>query len=64
MLQIFQTLSGLALVAVLMILGWFVMWKMYLSKYEFVRELMGYKKDALKPKPKSRRTGPVKLNFF
>ncbi|GAM19610.1 hypothetical protein SAMD00019534_027850 [Acytostelium subglobosum LB1] len=50
------------MVLALMSFGWFVMWKMYLSKYEFVRELLGYKKE-FKPKPKGKRTAPVKLSF-
>ena len=35
--------------------AWWVMWKMYLSKYELVRELLGLKKEPKKPKTIRRR---------
>ncbi len=39
------------------------MWKMYLSKYEFVREIFGLKKESPKPKVVRRRR-PVESQVF
>lgn len=35
--------------------AWWVMWKMYLSKYELVKEILGLKKEQKKPKTIRRR---------
>ncbi|EGC30997.1 hypothetical protein DICPUDRAFT_157189 [Dictyostelium purpureum] len=59
-MQILSTLYAILLVVVPLLLGWLIMWKMYISKYEFVRELLGYKKEN-KEKPKSRRVTNVEL---
>ncbi|KAK5584455.1 hypothetical protein RB653_006066 [Dictyostelium firmibasis] len=62
-MQILDTLYAILLIAIPLSLGWYIMWKMYISKYEFVRELLGHKKE-IKEKPKSRRVTNVELVSF
>ncbi|XP_017469740.1 PREDICTED: small integral membrane protein 13 [Rhagoletis zephyria] len=38
---IFTVLASVSIVAVIILLGWFLIWKAFLSKFRLVRELLG-----------------------
>ncbi|XP_059219339.1 small integral membrane protein 13 [Stomoxys calcitrans] len=38
---IFTVLSSVTIVACIILLGWFLIWKAFLSKFRLVRELLG-----------------------
>ncbi|KAF7995488.1 hypothetical protein HCN44_006595 [Aphidius gifuensis] len=40
-LAAFSFVSSLVIVIVLVLLGWFLVWKFFLSRFRFVRELLG-----------------------
>jgi len=50
--------SSLLVVVILLALGWYVMWKVYLSRYEVFREMFGFKKER---KPKAQRRRQINL---
>jgi len=45
---------SLLVIVILLVVGWYIMWKVYLSRYEVFRELVGVKKEK-KPKAPRRR---------
>jgi len=47
------------MVVIPLAIGWFVMWKMYLSKYDLIREILGLKKEEKKKKIQWRRRSPL-----
>ncbi|KNC33279.1 hypothetical protein FF38_07514 [Lucilia cuprina] len=38
---IFTVLASVSIVSVIILLGWFLIWKAFLSKFRLVRELLG-----------------------
>ncbi|KAK0167980.1 hypothetical protein PV327_001826 [Microctonus hyperodae] len=40
-LAAFSIISSLLIVFVLVLLGWYLVWKFFLSRFRFVRELLG-----------------------
>ncbi|XP_011304180.1 small integral membrane protein 13 [Fopius arisanus] len=40
-LAAFSVISSLIIVFVLVLLGWYLVWKFFLSRFRFVRELLG-----------------------
>lgn len=41
LLAIFSVVSALVLIVGLVAIGWYLVWKLFLSRFRFVRELLG-----------------------
>ncbi|KAK3908133.1 Small integral membrane protein 13 [Frankliniella fusca] len=46
LLAVFSLFSSLVLVLALVALGWFLVWKFFLSRFRFVRELLGNRSES------------------
>uniref|UniRef100_A0A0K2SV99 Uncharacterized protein n=1 Tax=Lepeophtheirus salmonis TaxID=72036 RepID=A0A0K2SV99_LEPSM len=53
-IAIFTILGSLVAVVSLVVLGWWVMWKLFLSRFQFIREILA-SDPQIKPKSKLRR---------
>ncbi|XP_030385322.1 small integral membrane protein 13 [Scaptodrosophila lebanonensis] len=42
---IFTILASVSIVAAIILLGWFLIWKAFLSKFRLVRELLGQEEE-------------------
>ncbi|XP_017840938.1 small integral membrane protein 13 [Drosophila busckii] len=46
---IFTILASVSIVAAIILLGWFLIWKAFLSKFRLVRELLGQEEPEEQP---------------
>lgn len=46
LLAVFSLFSSLTLVLALVALGWFLVWKFFLSRFRFVRDLLGSRSES------------------
>ncbi|KAJ8541680.1 hypothetical protein K7X08_002496 [Anisodus acutangulus] len=54
-LLLFRPLLSIAFVISLLLLGWFLAWKLVLVHVPLVQEIFGLRKKSVKPKPENRR---------
>ncbi|TMW49294.1 hypothetical protein DOY81_005630 [Sarcophaga bullata] len=63
---IFTVLASIAIVSAIILLGWFLIWKAFLSKFRLVRELLGQTNADGTPytntEPSSTTTGSVQTH--
>lgn len=62
LLAIFSVVSALVLIVGLVALGWYLVWKLFLSRFRFVRELLGGIQESAAQQPKlQEQTKPARV---